>query len=981
MAAVRGKSAKQSRRKPVSLSPMVVHTRNQQEDQAREEGAGESVQPRATTAARGLASPPTAVPRDAIFADFGCSLYRRHVNLSGWDVSDASLQLLSNGTFEKLTLDDCSRVTACGFQVSVEGGAKNLRVISLQRCQALDSAIFGGFPAALTEVNLSYCEWVGDQSIRTLAKHCKLLAKVSLCHCKRVTDYGVAAFPDSSPKPALTSIDISHCTKITDVGILALLTKAFKLKVLIASGLPTLEGLNMQGMTRTSNCLERLDFASNSRMHFMTIVHLVRVYANKLTDLNLSSCAQITDDTLVALGRYCPNLLTLRIASCPLVSDRGVQRLVEFIPFENEDTADFMENESACQRCVRLQTLELAGCFQLTDAALASIGRKCSDLQVLLIDGVRRLSAPGLRVITEHCLNLSTLCWSGILVRSSKAGDGLSSGFFSIPHLDRATLSAISHARSLRTLHIGNTKCDIDALCILLTRIGPQLTDLDVTSIATDPICQVIGASCVNLHVLRLSRSRYFSENRFLHVARGCSELRALDLESCEQIRDLAILTLSENCAHLERLVLANDWQITDASIEVLGQRCPLLLTLNVRHCPEVSLRALQRLGLRNDCVDVSADGLAPKHPNRIRFLRKSTTKKAAACRITRWLKQRLNDRYYSKNALEHALKCIKRRKRCAVRIQRFFRHFNKQKQQRMLVESAKQERDERVKKGWNSIRDYCVICRQVRSFLRRWLVARSLRILREAERAKVLRDQAATSIQKIIRGFLGRRKAKAARAAAILLQKRRVHAAISIQRVVRGYWSRKSTTGHRKKREIAVFSMISKVERQEWAILRIQCIIRGFTGRRRSKNRAMYLAQLKILREQSVSKIQRSFRSHLARVQLGRYLYRTANKLQKVYRGFRGRQLGCSLILSRSYAFAPRILILMRHSIFTRDFAVQWKRKRDSGTTIALNMQAFYRGYVGRLHFRIALAKSRQKWYTTDVSARTVQHFFRSIV
>ncbi|KAF1318178.1 Calmodulin protein 3, partial [Globisporangium splendens] len=244
---------------------------------------------------------------------------------------------------------------------------------------------------------------------------------------------------------------------------------------------------------------------------------------------------------------------------------------------------------------------------------------------------------------------------------------------------------------------------------------------------------------------------------------------------------------------------------------------------------------------------------------------------------------------------------------------------------QRLLIERAKLERDEQIQKGWNSVRDYCVICCQCRSFLRRWLAARRLRILQEAERVKFVRDQAAISIQEVIRGFLGRRKAKAAKAAATLLHKKCVHSATTIQRVVRGYWSRKSMVAHRKKREVAVYSMIVQLQILELASLRIQCIVRGFLGRRRSKNRAIYLAKLKILRERSALKIQRSYRAHMARVQLG------------------------------------------------------WKR--DAGVIIALNMQAFYRGYIGRLRFRIMLAESMQTWYMRDASARSIQHFFRSIV
>lgn len=999
MAHDRAKKSLSMRRKPVNLVPMAVPTRNQQDDQAVHELSppvallSAPLSPTLRTRTSGAADVNAAValsPRDAVFADFQCTRFRRHVDLSGWTlVTDSALQLLRNGTFESLTLDDCEKVTTSGLS-SISSAAKTLTSISLERCRALSAESVTLFPVALLEVNLSYCEWVDDQCIRTLAKRCKLLTKVSLRHCKRLTDYGVAAFPDASPKPALTFLDISRCTKVTDVGLLALFTKALKLQELIASGLPMLEGVNLQGLSRTTgNSLQSLDLSSNAHMHSMTIAHLVRVYANaRLTDLNLSSCAQVIDETLVALGRFCPNLLTLRLASCPLVSDVGVQRLVEFVPtLTNEEvTADFMEDESATLRCVKLHTLELTGCFQLTDVAFLALGRKCADLRVLLIDGVRRLSAVGLRFIAERCVHLRTLCWGGILVRSGKtAAEGVCAGFFSIPHLDRAALSVLSHASALEKLHIGNTKCDADALCLLLARIGPRhLTDLDVTSIATDVICHVIGASCVHLRTLRLSRSRYFSETSFLSVARGCKELRVLDLESCEQIRDQSVATLSEHCTHLEKLVLANDWQVTDKSIELLamGSRCTRLLTLNVRHCPEVTLHALQRLASRlNHCVEVSSDGLVPKHSNVIRFLRKHNNRMVAACKITRWFKQRLNDRYYSKNALEQALKCIKRRKRCAVRIQRLFRHFNKQRKQKRMIEQARRERDEHVQRAWSCVRDYCLVCRQLRFFLRQWLATRRLRMLREAERVRFVRDQAAIAIQKIVRGFLGRRRALAARRAALLRHQQRVHSATTIQRVARGHWSRKLTIAIRKEREALVFSAILVQTQRECAVLHVQRLVRGFLGRRRSKRRAIYLEEFRVLRSTSASRIQRRYRSYLARVQLSRFLFRAANQVQRVYRGHCGRKSGRVIVLQRSYTAEPRILMLMHNSIFSRAFAVQWKRKRDAAVVLAFNVQCLYRGYIGRLRFRVALATKRQTWYTADVSARAIQHLFRSIM
>lgn len=998
-------SSRKWRRKPANLPAMP---RNQLEHERHVHPSSQGPHP----SSQGPQTPPACrrngsmlpSPRDAVFADFECTRLRRRVDLSGWvgaDV-DAALRLLravgedatdakDGRRLEEITLDGCERVATLDWLSSSNGNAFSaLASLRLERCQALGPENVAHFPAALVELSLAHCEWADDQCLRALARRCKLLASVSLHRCRRVTDYGVAAFPDASVKPALTRLDISYCTKVTDVGVLALFARASRLRVLLAAGLPLLEGVNLQGLPRTSNSLETLDLSGCSRLSASAISHLVRVYANaRLTDLNLSGCAQISDDVLVALGRCCPSLLELRLASCPLVSDAGVQRLVEFVPLESEDTADFVENESAATRCVKLRSLELSGCFQLTDVALAAIGRQCADLQVLLLDGVRRLSGVGLRAVVEHCAHLQTLSWSGVLVRSSKSpaladrGDSaVCSDFFSIPRLDRAALSAAASAARLKTLHVGNAKCDVDALCLLLARVGVHLRDLDVTSIATDALCESIGTSCTKLRVLRLSRSRYFSERSFLCVARGCTELRALDLESCEQIRDASVVALSEHCAQLEKLVLANDWQVTDRAIALLSERCPRLLTLNVRHCPEVTLRALQLLALRNSCVEASSDGLTPKHANVMRRLRKHGRKRTAACRITRWLKQRLDERDSTKNSLEQALRHFRRRKRCAVRIQRFFRHFRQQKQQRELVARAKRERDERVASAWRAARDLCVVSRELRAFQRRWLAARRVRALQEAERVRAAREHAAVTIQRVVRGFLGRRRAHAARCAAAVELQRRVHAATTIQRVARGHAARKlQVLRTRREREMLVFAAMWSHERRECAALQLQRVARGFVGRRRSKARAAEVLTLRELQRLSAARIQRSYRAHLARVQLQRFLFRTATQLQRVFRGHDGRRCGRAIVLQRSYALEPRILILMPRSIFTRWLAVQWKQKRDAALLVAGNMQRYYRGYVGRVRFRATRALARQMWFTTDKSARAIQHFFRSIV
>ncbi|KAG1689624.1 hypothetical protein DVH05_002131 [Phytophthora capsici] len=302
-------------------------------------------------------------------------------------------------------------------------------------------------------------------------------------------------------------------------------------------------------------------------------------------------------------------------------------------------------------------------------------------------------------------------------------------------------------------------------------------------------------------------------------------------------------------------------------------------------------------------------------------------------------------------------------------------------RRQRRMIAEARRLREEKCQANWLWVQALCVLSRQLRTFVREFIAARQRAAFEKAEQLRLLREKAATEIQRITRGWLGRRRAVEARRARERWLKRREEAATDLQRAFRGYRSRKMTARIRRELEIVTGNAMDLYSTRVLAGLDIQRSIRGFLGRKEAKLRAMEayeLLQLKIARSKQ---IQRAYRAHIARVALRRMLFRGASALQKVFRGFRGRKEARLIVLVRSYTYHPRILILMKNSIYTRDLAVAWKRKRDAGMTVALSLQRKYRGFCGRREARLALARQRQRWYLEDTGARTIQHFFRSII
>lgn len=978
----------------------------------------------------------SVAPLELVFADAERRIVRSGVDLGGFRVSDqwlarAQALLPAGASVRSLALDDSARgVSARALQGFLGACAPDsLRCLRLASCPGLDSVAVAldVVPTTLVELDVSACEWVDDQFARAVARRCPALTTATFARCRRVTDYGVAAFADppavttkSVGQRRLASLDISFCTKVTDSGLLVLLvamaTAGLRLRELRAAGLPLVEGLNLLGLPRFGSSgasVETLSLAtlSNLRVSAIATLSTVGALAN-IREIDLSSCSKVDDEALQALcvrpgtqgegSTGCVHLKTLKLAFCSSITDAGISLLVGSasgspIPSGRPTTS----GSKAMHRLhAQLERIDLTGCFRLTDDGLVSLAQACPKLQVLGVDGVRRIGAKGVHALAQHCPKLHTIHWGGVLVRGSSAkrtgsasdrgaGDAPTNGgdFFSIPQISAATIAGFELATRLHSLHIGSTQCDVDALASRLhlsPGFGTRLVDLNATGIATDALCRSIGATCSNLRSLRLSRSRYFSEPSFLRVAAGCRRLESLDLESCEQIRDVSLQAVAASCPLLERLNLANDWQITDRGVAAVGTSCKWLKALNVRHCPEVSLFVLRSVASKNNLLVASADGLALKHRNVVAFLRGDNARRAAARRITRWMKPRTTaGRRNAKSALLLAIAWIRYRKRCVVRIQRCFRRFLAIKRQHELLLDARRARASTLAANLRLLRAFCALTSLLRVFMRRWLAEKQRQAFLRAEAARLAREAAVTCIQRHARGRMARRRAAAMREERQLARERRVKAATDIQRLYHGFEARQRVLEVRAQLGRAMRASMSECEGYFAIAIHMQRLVRGALGRRCAQQRATELAERLALREASARRIQRAFRAFVARVALGNLLFRTATAIQRVFRGFVGRQRARETVLARSYALEPFILMLRggRASIFTRELAVAWKRRRDAGLAVAENLQRLYRGAVGRVLFRVALAAALQRAFVLDSSARALQHFFRSLL
>ncbi|KAJ8563792.1 hypothetical protein ON010_g7553 [Phytophthora cinnamomi] len=310
---------------PLPLAPVAPRSSVNQEQPSLVDVASNGIRTSSAKAhARNLAKLQMHLPREVVFFDPRRRVYHSHVNLGGWRVTDASLQLmqsaspvkstmqdsnqngsLTKASFHTLTVDGSAHISVKGLRIVLEAateGGGALRVLRLSQCQLLsrgggDLLEGSSLPRTLKELDVSSCEWVDDQFLRTLARHCSVLAQISLARCRRVTDYGVAAFGESYAA-SLTYLDVSFCTKLTDTALLAILvgssstpaipggaqlpssSTSARIRVLNAAGLPLVDGLTLLGLRGPcASRLESLDLSGCTVLRVAALERLARVRA------------------------------------------------------------------------------------------------------------------------------------------------------------------------------------------------------------------------------------------------------------------------------------------------------------------------------------------------------------------------------------------------------------------------------------------------------------------------------------------------------------------------------------------------------------------------------------------------------------------------------------------------------------------------------------------------------------------------------
>ncbi|CAH8356207.1 unnamed protein product [Eruca vesicaria subsp. sativa] len=171
----------------------------------------------------------------------------------------------------------------------------------------------------------------------------------------------------------LTRLSLSWCKKNMNSLVLSLAPKLVKIHTLVLrQDNSQLQDNAVEAIANHCHELKDLDLSKSLKLTDHSLYSLARGCTN-LTKLNLSGCTSFSDTALAYLTRYCKKLKVLNLCGCVgAVSDNALQAIGENCSEMQSLNLGWCENisddgvMSLAYGCPDLRTLDLCGCVLIT---------------------------------------------------------------------------------------------------------------------------------------------------------------------------------------------------------------------------------------------------------------------------------------------------------------------------------------------------------------------------------------------------------------------------------------------------------------------------------------------------------------------------------------------------------------------------------------------------------------------------------------
>ncbi|XP_013889586.1 SCF E3 ubiquitin ligase complex F-box protein grrA [Austrofundulus limnaeus] len=306
-----------------------------------------------------------------------------HLSLSrDWRITEKGLaDLLSVSSLTSLDLSECPHISGTEMVKGLKGSKPsraNLEMLNLKSCTYVrDLAVFSLTQLlgdSLRELDLTSCVNVTDLSVCAIATSLQKLVVLRLGWCKEITDWGLLGMvqkTQSEPDDETGDRGPSFTRTFGNMGFFKPPRMPFeeRPKMVTQDELQQFKqkaGASLLALKR----LRELDLSACAKLTDSSITQVIR--HPELQCLSLSMLPDITDASLVSVGRFCRSLTSLALSQCPGITDRGVAQAVPHLH--------------------RLQHLHLSCCNNITDRSLFLLMQNCKRLKTVDVSMCKNIS-------------------------------------------------------------------------------------------------------------------------------------------------------------------------------------------------------------------------------------------------------------------------------------------------------------------------------------------------------------------------------------------------------------------------------------------------------------------------------------------------------------------------------------------------------------------------------------------------------------
>ncbi|XP_046839843.1 dynein regulatory complex subunit 6-like isoform X2 [Xenia sp. Carnegie-2017] len=456
-----------------------------------------------------------------------------------------------------LNLRGCFNLTVKSLMIiSV---SKNLQDLNVSECEGIDDEVIKSIAAgcsSLLYLNLSRCN-ISDAALRSLARNCVNLQYLNVSFCRGFTDKGLGYVSHGKGARKLSYLDLSGCEQVTEFGFMSLSLGCLSLSTLVLNNLPELRDDDLQMLCEKCNSVKMISMLNSPLVSDVGIRYFTSF--RRLERLYIEGNHRITDTSIKALAKSCPELFQIYITDCPRLTDLSLKAL------------------SSCREIV---VLNVADCVRIQDAGVRQIveGPSGAKLREINLTNCVRVSDVSLLRIAQRCHNL-TYCSICYCEHVTDAGVELLATLPSLVSLDVSGCNIQDHGVS----SLGNSSRLKDitlAECHRITDIG----------------LQKMFQQCRYLENLDLSYCVNITDHAIKNLAFCCRILRTLDLSGCKKLTDSSVQYLAGVCHYITHLNLSACVRLTDRSLRFMRKGLKRLKSLNILYCLNISKSGVKKI-------------------------------------------------------------------------------------------------------------------------------------------------------------------------------------------------------------------------------------------------------------------------------------------------------------------------------------------------------------------------------------------------